>query len=153
MQTVEIEIGFLVIPTICEALANDTKFLKESSWVERLVWFPALWVSGRWAHVYIRHANVTYHVTKLQSADLRYQENIPGVYKIRVSIRNLAKATLFMEAANSKVWWKFPWNNCNAAISIVLYGHPRAYGMFGTSFGCMTRRVLKDVQKLQAAQR
>jgi len=151
MQTVEIQICFEVIPTIQEAI--DRKLFQDASPTELAVWFPALWTSGRWAHVYFRHANVSYHVTKLQSAEIRYKKTDNGVYTIRVDMRNLAKATLFVEAANDKPWYMFATNNCNAAISILLYGHPRAYGLFGTSWGWFTRRVLKDVQNLQAAQR
>ncbi len=151
MQIVEVEICFEVIPTIQDVI--DRSLFQEASLIEILVWFPALLTSGRWAHVYFRHAEVSYHVTKLQSAEIRYKKTNNGVYKIRVDMRNLAQATLFVEASNTKPWYKFATNNCNSAVSILLYGHPRAYGLFGTSWGWFTRRILQDVQKLQAAQR
>jgi len=155
VECVEVEINFECIPTIKQAFYEGLFF--NADWHERVIWFPALWTSGRYAHVYFAHDGVPYHVSNLKTSDLRHdyntQQRFTHTYRIWVTRENLAKAMLLSEKANGKSLGKHLWCNCTHTISVLLHGHDRRYGLFGTRFGWFTRRVLREVETLQAAQR
>ncbi len=151
-ETCEVEIAFQMIPTIKQAI--DEKMFADVDPLSLLIWFPALWTAGRYGHVYFAHAGVPYHVSNLQTSELRHkfntEERLSYTFTLKVLRRNLAKATLLCEDANGN-HWRHPICNCTHTISMLLYGEPNHYAWIGR-FGWATRRVLKDVQTLQAAQ-
>ncbi len=155
VECIEVEINFECVPTIKQAI--EQSMFADRDYMSWVVWFPALWTSGRYAHVYFAHAGVPYHVSNLKTSDLRHQYNteqrFTHTYRIWVTRENLAKAMLMSEKANTKSVVGHLWCNCTHTISVLLYGHDRKYGLFGTRFGWFTRRVLRDVEMLQAAQR
>ena len=155
-EKVEVEINFERIPTIKEAFLGSRLFFS-ADWHERVIWFPALWTSGRYAHVYFAYIDVPYHVSNLKTSDLRHdyntQQRYTHTYKIWVDKTNLLKAMMFVEKANGKSLVGHLSCNCVGSISTLLYGHPYRYGLFGSRWGWFTRRVLRDVQHIAACQR
>ncbi len=104
--------------------------------------------------MYFAHTGIAYHVGVLGDSKRRQEYNeaqrTTHTFRIRVTIENLAKATLLVEKAQRNPWFH-PWHNCTHTISTLIYGYPDHYTWLG-SFGWGTRKVLKDVQALQAAQ-
>lgn len=149
----EIEINFEMVPTIKEAWRE--KMFGKANWWEIVIWFPALWTAGRYAHCYFAHCGVPFHISNLHTSQLRHEYNTEKRYthtfKIWVDKTNLAKATLLVDQANKNPH-KHLWCNCVSSISMLLYGHDRRYGMFGTRFGWFTRRALRDVEHIAACQ-
>ncbi len=154
VELVLVEINFERIPTIREAFFGSRLFFS-ADWQERLIWFPALWAAGRYAHVYFAYQGVPYHVSNLKTSDLRHEYNTQKryaySYHIWVPKENLLRAMVCVEEAN-KNHWSHLWLNCTNTISELLYGNRTRYGVFGTSFGAQTRRVLRDVQNVALCQ-
>ncbi len=150
----EVEINFEMIPTIKQVLRKPSLFT-EADWIERVIWFPALWTSGRYAHVYFASDGIPYHVSNLQTSELRHEYNTEKRYthtfRIWVKKNNLLKAMEWVDKANGMGVGHL-WCNCCSSISVLLYGHDRRYGMFGTRFGWFTRRVLRDIEHIAACQ-
>lgn len=148
------EINFERIPSIKEAIQE--KMFLTACWWEILIWFPALWSAGRLAHVYFAFDGVPYHVSNMPTSQLRHdyntQKRYSHTFKVRVDKANLLKAMVMVDDANAN-YWRHGWCNCCSTISVLIYGHDKAYGLFGTRFGWFTRRVLRDVERLHAAQR
>lgn len=153
-MNVEVEIVFECIPTIKQAI--DQKMFATVDIISLLIWFPALWTAGRRGHVYFAYLGEPCVVSNLETSKQRSRFNeeqqLDRPYKIWVKRENLAKAMVIVDRANSNRW-RHPWCNCTSSISMLLYGHTRRYGWFGTRFGWQTRRVLRDVQHIQACQR
>lgn len=151
-MNVEIEINFESLPTICEAWQHG--MLSKLTWIEWVLWPLGVWTSGRYHHVYFLANDIAYHVSMLNSGEMRHRYNTKRPaksFKIMVDEDNLLQAKLFVDEANKNLW-RAPRRNCTHSISILLYGHPHRYSSwFG--LGWFTRRVRKDIEALQAAQR
>lgn len=152
-ETCDVIVQFGKIPTIRDAFVE--KLFSITTWQEMMIWFPSVWTAGRYAHCYFAHAGVTYDVSNMPTSKSRqiYNDklNLTYTYKIRVLRKNVAKATLLCEEANAN-HWRHPISNCTHTISMLIYGEPNHYTWFG-SFGWATRKVLRDVQQIEASQR
>lgn len=149
----EVEVNFEVVPTIKEAWRE--KMFGKANWWEIVIWFPALWTAGRYAHVYFAVNGIPYHVSNLHTSELRHQYNTEKRYthtfKIWVDKTNLLKAMVCVDKANAMGVGHL-WCNCVSTISVLLYGHDRRYGLFGTRFGWFTRRCLRDIEHISVCQ-
>ncbi len=154
VELVCIEVNFECVPTIKEAIAE--KMFATAYWWEILIWMPALLIAGRYAHVYFAYNGIPYHVSNMPTGQLRHDYNVEKrythTYEIWVPKANLLRAMVCVDEAN-KNYWRHLWLNCTHTISELLYGNRTRYGLFGTSFGAQTRRVLRDVQHIVACQR
>ncbi len=152
-MNVEVTICFECIPTIRQAFKQ--KMFATADLISMVIWFPALWTAGRLGHVYFAYLGDPHVVCNLETSKQRSrfneQQELGVTYKIWVSRENLIKAMVVVDEANANRW-RHPWCNCTTSISMLLYGHRNHYAWIG-NFGWATRRVIKDVQKLQAAQR
>ncbi len=152
-ERVEVEINFERIPTLREAIRE--KMFDTADWWEILIWFPALWVAGRYGHCYFAYQGVPYHVSNLPGSQLRHDYNMQKRYsysfRVMVSRENLLRAMVCVDQANNN-HWRHLWCNCTHSISELLYGNRTRYGLFGTSFGAQTRRVLRDVENVTLCQ-
>lgn len=153
-ETCEVIIHFDKFPTWKQACKAGIP--KQLSFFEWFLWGLGLITSGKHYHVWFEHAGVPYHYTTLSTAEMRRRFNDEAAteaqsFRIRVTRENVAKATLYLDAANANKR-RCMVANCTHACSVLIYGHPNRYcSWFG--IGWWTRRCLKDIQLIQAGQR
>ncbi len=148
----KVDICFERLPTWNEAWSEG--MLPKLCLEEWALW-PVGWLmSGRYYHVYMVHNDTAYHISMLDGPEIRFRHKTdkPALtFSIRVDRDNLTRAKLFVTSEEYSIRTA-PWRNCNHQLGVLLYGDKHHYtSWFG--LGWFTRRVLYDVQRIQAAQR